>query len=66
MPAALTSAQKMVWDLQKGDYVMESGIIKIISPKDIKAHQYMMVNSKKKCIFEHIFIKLIHSYSSTR
>lgn len=48
MPAALTSAQKMVWDLQKGDYVMESGIIKIISPKDIKAHQYMMVNSKKK------------------
>lgn len=37
----------MVWDLWKGDYVMESGIIKIIKPKDIKMHQYIMVNSNK-------------------
>lgn len=46
MPGASTSAQKMVWDLWKGGYVMESGI-KIIKPKDIEVHQYITVNPNK-------------------
>lgn len=48
----------MVWDLRKGDYVMESGIIKTINLKNIMVCQYIMINSKIKCIFKHIFIKL--------